>query len=62
MLKRLLIVFFGLFMVVASWVVFPSLMMIAIFKQRHPNHCMAEYYNKVTPGEMRWTCKDWEDQ
>jgi hypothetical protein len=33
-----------------------SFVIIMIFKQRHPDHCMAEYYNFFLPKNVEYKC------
>lgn len=57
MFRRILILLVALMGIAASWVVSISLLIVLIFTQRHPDHCMAEYYNFFLPARYQVSCE-----
>ena len=57
MIRRLFLVVFTLITLGLVWVGAIAGVTLAIFKQRHPNKCMAYYYNKASPEGVSWDCE-----
>ncbi len=56
MIKRLFLIIIALAGLALTWLVTVCTMVMLIFHQRHPDHCMAEYVNYFTSDIAQFSC------
>lgn len=56
MIKRLILIILTLLGIGATWIVCIGTVIVLIFTKRHPDRCMADYYNKIAPEIVEFKC------
>jgi hypothetical protein len=57
MIRRLFLIVFVFCFLGLVWVGSLAAVTITIFKERHPEKCMAYYYNLASPEGVSWDCE-----
>lgn len=56
MIRRLILMMVTGLALLCTWIACFAVVIILIFQSRHPDHCMAEYYNFFLPENVEYKC------